>query len=208
MLRLQGIKNIIFDLGGVIINLNEHLTVKAFQNIFLEKYPLMAEDIHAEQILENFETGEISINEFISFFKSYNANVTTKQITEAWNSMLLDIPEERIDLIKNLAKEYRVFLLSNTNPIHLNFIDNYVIDNFKLKSLEDLFEKAYYSHQMGLRKPNSKIFTTILNDKNLIPEETLFIDDSEQHILSAKQLNLKIHHLLETETIVDIFNAH
>ena len=208
MVQLKGIKNIIFDLGGVIINLNPPAAILSFQELFKDTYAEMEKELHSRKILNKFETAEISTDEFISFFKSFKPNLSNIEVIDAWNSMLLDIPRERLELIKKLAKQYRVFLLSNTNEIHLKYIDEYVITEFKMSSISVPFEKAYYSHQMRLRKPNPEIFKAIIEDKNLFPNETLFIDDSEQHIIAAKKLNLETHYLLESETIIDIFNAN
>lgn len=208
MVKLEGIKNIIFDLGGVIINLDPQATIDAFKNLFQEGFEAMEKELYSNKLLDRLETGEITTDEFISFFQSHKATLPSEHITKAWNSMLLDIPHERILMIRNLARKYRVFLLSNTNQIHLDYINNYVNNEFGFTSMSHPFEKAYYSHQMGLRKPDSEIFETILRDKNLLPAETLFIDDSEQHIVAAKQLDLKTHHLLESETIIAIFNVN
>jgi glucose-1-phosphatase len=208
MVQLKGIKNIIFDLGEVIINLSPQSTVSAFQELLKDTYIEMEKELHSKKVLNKFETGEISTEGFTSFFKTYKPKLSDQEIIDAWNSMLLDIPEERLNVIKKLGKRYRLFLLSNTNGIHLNYINRYVKNEFSMEAMSMPFEKAYYSHQMGCRKPDSKIFETILIEQNILPDETLFIDDSEQHILAAKKLNLKTHHLLEPETILDIFNVN
>ena len=100
------------------------------------------------------------------------------------------------------------FLLSNTNEIHLQYINEYTFNHFGIRDISTLFEKTYYSHLIKLRKPNSEIFEFILNDKKILPEETLFIDDTYQHIITAKELNLKTYHLTKPETITDIFNVN
>ena len=204
-MQLRGIKNIIFDLGDVIININASLTIRACQQLLQEDFPEMESELHFKKIAEKFEIGTYSTADFISFFKKHLPTLTSNEISKAWNTMLLDIPEERILLLKKLSKNYRVFLLSNTNEIHLNFINQYVSKKFALPSIAAIFEKAYFSHEMGLRKPNPAIFKLILADKNLNAEETLFIDDSEEHIIAAKQLNLKTYHLMKPATILDIF---
>jgi len=206
VVNLVGIKNIIIDLGDVIINIDPNKAISSFQKLFGSDFSKMEECLTTNKILERFETAEISSNEFIDFFKSFKPSLSSQEIIEAWNSMLFDIPEERITLIKQLAKQHRVFLLSNTNEIHLNYINDYVKTNFHMDTMSVPFEKAYYSHKMGLRKPNAEIFEAILEEKKLVAEETLFIDDSEEHIITAKQLNLETHHLLSDETLVDIFN--
>lgn len=205
---LNGVKNIIFDLGGVIINLDESATHKALEQLFIKHFKELQEYLSKNNTLQHFELGKITSNDFINTFKKFDVNITEKQLINAWNAMLLDIPDERIFLIRKLSKNYRIFILSNTNQIHLEHINKLVNNNFGFDSLSHLFEKAYYSHQIGLRKPNPAIFKIILKDKNLLPEETLFIDDTKQHILSAKQLNLKTHHLKPNEDIVTLFNEN
>ncbi len=204
---LKGVKNIIFDLGGVIINLNQELTFQAFQKLFPNQFNEIQQQLKQNNWLEKFETSEISEEDFLSFFESFNSEITSKQLKEAWNTMLLDIPIDRIDLIKKLSYSYNIYLLSNTNKIHLEHITKYVSQNFKLKNLEELFKKAYYSNHLGLRKPNKAIFEAVLKDAQLNAEETLFIDDSMEHIESAKILGIKTHHLnlVENQNIIGLF---
>lgn len=207
-MELKGVKNIIFDLGGVIINLDQPATVYAFRKLYDNRYPELEQEINRTGLLDKLETNEVSVGDFYAFFQSFNASITIEQLTAAWNKMLLDIPEERIFLIRKLARKYRVFLLSNTNQIHLDYINVYVKNTFGFNDMAYPFEKAYYSHRMGLRKPDPEIFKTVLKDKKLRPEETLFIDDSEQHILSANALNLKTHHLTDSQNIVTLFDEY
>lgn len=204
---MQGVKNIIFDLGGVIINLNQELTFLAFKNLFPHQFNKIETQLKQDSWVEKFETGEVSQTQFLNFFQNYNNQITTEQIVDAWNMMLLNIPIERITLIKQLSKKYNIYLLSNTNSIHLESINNYVNSTFKFKSLDELFIKAYYSHQIELRKPNKAIFEFVLKDANLLPEETLFIDDSVEHTESAKALRIKTYHLnlKENEHIITLF---
>lgn len=207
---LQGVKNIIFDLGGVLINLNQELTINAFQKLFPTHFNEIQTQLKQNSWLEKFETDEISSTEFVEFFQHFDSSISIEKIITAWNSMLLDIPKERIELIQTLTKKYNVYLLSNTNNIHLSFINNYVSSTFKFKNLDELFIKAYYSHQIGLRKPNKAIFEFVLTDAQLIAEETLFIDDSLEHINSAQALGIKTHHLniREDEHIITLFHEN
>jgi len=122
----------------------------------------------------------------------------------------LDIPKERIELIHKLTKTHNVYLLSNTNQIHYPFIEGYVKANFKSLDFNSLFKKVYLSHEIKLRKPNKAIFEFVLKDADLIAEETFFIDDSEEHIATAKSLGIKTHHLnlKKNETLTQLFNEH
>ncbi len=207
---LKGIENIILDLGGVIINLNQELTQKAFQQLFSSNYNEVFAQAKLENIFEKYETGECSTSEFIGFFKNYKQELSTHELQTAWNSMLSDIPLQRIELIKRLVKQYNVYLLSNTNEIHYNFIENYYQHEFADGTFQSLFKKAYLSYNIGLRKPSVEIFEFVLNDDKLNPEKTLFIDDSLEHINSALKLGIKAQYLNldKHETLTNIFNEH
>jgi HAD superfamily hydrolase (TIGR01509 family) len=207
---LKGVENIILDLGGVIINLNHELTQQAFQQLFPENYIEIFEKSQSQQLFEKYETNEISTDEFIQFFLNYNPLVSKTQITTAWNSMLLDIPKERIALIKELSKQYNVLLLSNTNEIHYNFIDDYYRNQYKSRAFSSLFNKTYLSYQIGYRKPHREIFQYVLNDSSLNPSSTLFIDDSLEHIQTAKDLGIRAIHLNlnQQQSLTTIFDEY
>ena len=207
---LKGIENIILDLGGIIINLNQELTQKAFKQLFNSSFDEVLAQAKLENVFEKYETGEYSTSQFLGFFKNYKQELTNHELQTAWNKMLLDIPSQRIELIKRLAKQYNVYLLSNTNEIHYNFIEEYYQHEFTSGTFQSLFIKAYLSYQIGLRKPNLEIFEFVLNDDKLNPEKTLFIDDSIEHINAALKLGIKAQHLNldKHETLTNIFNEH
>ena len=207
---LENVKNIIFDLGGVIINLNQDLTYAAFKELFPSKFEAILLELDGNHYLEKFEISEITSKEFIDFFQKFDISISEENIISAWNSMLLDIPENRIALIKSLAKKYNVSLLSNTNEIHYQFIDEYVIQKHKIKSFDSLFNHTFLSHKISLRKPNTSIFEYVLKEANFLPNETLFIDDTLEHINSAKQLGIRTHHLnlQENQSLIQLFNEH
>lgn len=206
----NGIENIILDLGGVIINLNHEFTNKAFQQLFPVDYAEMLEKSKIQQLFEKYETNQVSTAEFVDFFKGYNSLINENQIIDAWNEMLLDIPHERIDLIENLSKKYNIFLLSNTNELHYHTIEKKYQNLSKKGTFESLFNKAYLSFRIGLRKPDQQIFEYLLKDANLNPKQTLFIDDSLEHINAAIKLNIKTHHLNlnQNQSLISLFNAN
>ena len=136
--------------------------------------------------------------------KNFSNVINNNDIDNAWNAMLLDFPKERLILLAELKKDYRLFLLSNTNEIHINTISKILENNYGFKDLSHLFEKIYYSYKIGLRKPDIKIFQHVLNENGLIPEETLFIDDCATHIDGAKSLGINAYLLKDQETILDI----
>ena len=125
------------------------------------------------------------------------------KIVEAWNALLLDFPKERIDLLKKIKTKYRTFLLSNTNSIHLKEFQER-LHNEQGVYLEDLFEKAYYSHVVKLRKPNADIFNLVLKENDLMPSETLFIDDTASNFPEAEKMGIQTYHLKPGMSITDI----
>ncbi len=203
---LSKIKNIIFDLGGVIINLAIHKSVDALQLLSQNQQVIDFSQQAQSELFDLYETGRISSAEFRNQLRqTYRLKGTDTTIDEAWNSMLLDIPPERIALLQELGKKYRLFLLSNTNAIHLSSFNQTVQQVAGLPSLDSLFEKAYYSHLVGLRKPDAAVFEYILREHNLVAHETLFIDDSLQHIKGAASVGLQTLHLQPPLTINEFF---
>ena len=207
---LKGVENIIFDLGGVIINLNQDLTHKVFKELFDDNFDKIIDEATADNIFEHYETGNLSTLQFLNFFQKYKPVLSHQQLTSAWNSMLLDIPKSRIDLIQELSKNYNVYLLSNTNEIHYNYIEDYYQRIFKQGSFESLFNKVYLSHQIRLRKPTLEIFEFVLVNSSLNPGKTLFIDDSLEHINSALKLGIIAQHLNlnNNDTLTTLLNEH
>ena len=116
---------------------------------------------------------------------------TSEEIINAWNALLIGFPQKNIQLIQDLSKQYRLFLLSNTNAIHINRINKLLYEDYNLKSLDPLFDKVYLSHQIGMRKPNSETFEWVLKDAGILAQETLFIEDSIQHIESANIVGIQ-----------------
>ena len=205
-MNLDNVKNIIFDLGGVIINLAIQKSVDALSSLSHNQQIIEFSQQAQSELFDLYETGRISSDEFRNRLRhTYTLTGTDAEIDEAWNSMLLDIPPDRITLLQDLGKKYRLFLLSNTNAIHLTSFNQTVQDVAGLPSLDSLFEKAYYSHLVGLRKPDAAVFEHILSENNLIAAETLFIDDSIQHIKGAAAVGLQTLHLQPPLTINEFF---
>ena len=205
MEKLKSIKNIIFDLGGVILNIDQTLTLKAFQKLGVDKFESFYSQNEQNKLFDNLETGKYSPEEFRNEIKKIiPQNITSSQIDKAWNAMLLDLPQERLKLLSTLKNQYHLFLLSNTNAIHMSTFSSYLNKLFGFSDLSHLFEKEYYSFKIGMRKPNIEIFEFVLKDSNLKAEETLFIDDSLQHIEGAKKLGIKTYHLQKPQSILDI----
>lgn len=197
-------KNIIFDLGGVIITLDYQLTINEFSKLCNRSFDEFFTQYQQLTFFDEFERGEITAEQFRdSIRKEFNLNVSNESIDFAWNAMLGSIPQERLDFLKELGKEKRIFLLSNTNEIHLKAFTEIILKENAVKDLAVFFEKAYYSHLVKMRKPESRIFDYVINENNLIPSETLFIDDSIQHIEGAKKVGLNAELLPKDYSIID-----
>ncbi len=184
------IKNLIFDLGGVIMNLDVPKTIQEFETLGIKNIVNDTGHHYTESIFYDFEIGKISEHEFLGKLKGLSCSQPSiDEIRVAWNAMILDIPREKIDLIIDLKKNYKIFLLSNTNSIHQKKFLTECNDGNNF-SFNDLFQKAYYSHEIGIRKPDIESFEFVLSDSNLNPSETLFLDDSLQNIESAKSIGI------------------
>jgi putative hydrolase of the HAD superfamily len=203
---LKGIKNIIFDLGGVVINIDYKITINAFRNLGL----IDPEKVYTQHkqlpVMDQYDIGEISSEIFVSELRKVLAPGTSDRlIIDAWNAMLLDFPQERADLLMQLKGKYRTFLLSNTNDLHITCHFQRIHDRFGCFEMNPFFEKEYYSHRVGMRKPNKEIFDFVINENGLIASETLFIDDTLQHVEGARRAGLRAYHLQGPLTILDIF---
>ena len=193
--KLTAIKNIIFDLGGVIINVDHAYTLSAFSQLGIANPHEIFTLEQQGRLCDSLEVGKISAKEFCeALVKLSHESVSHEDIINAWNAMLLDIPEKRIEMLKRVRKKYRIYLLSNTNPIHMQYINNQMQKMHGI-SLESLFIKTYYSFELRLRKSDPRVFQHILDQNHLIPNETLLIDDLEANVLAAKDLGMQIWHV-------------
>lgn len=184
------IKNIIFDFGDIFINLDKKATHKA-----LEKLGITEISNEMIAVSHQYEMGLISTDEFIDF-SNKKLQITKEDLIFAWNSILLDFPKTRLTFLKELAKskKYRLFLLSNTNDLHISWIQ----ENWGLKlynEFKNCFEQFYLSHEINFRKPNLDIYQFVLNENNLIANETLFVDDVEENTKSANTLGINTWNL-------------
>ena len=202
---MNEIKNIIFDLGGVILSLDYSKTVDEFKKIGVLHFKDLYSQKKQTLLFDDFEKGKIKPEEFISSLKD-SENLKMKEIDfiHAWNAMLLEIPLKKLEFIHGLKKDYNVFLLSNTNEIHIKRFEDDLRKRNVLKKFYECFDKVYYSSRMGKRKPDENCFNQVLKENKLIPEQTLFIDDSIQHIKGAKVVGLKTFHLEKNKSIIDL----
>jgi glucose-1-phosphatase len=205
------IKNIIFDFGGVICNIDVRLTEKAFIDLGLKKFDTGRSISDSAGLFEDIETGAISPEVFRDGLRKFFEHpVTDVQLDAAWNAMLLDIPEPRVRLLEKVREHYRIFLLSNSNEIHYNcYVQNFR-KQFGHRGFEGFFEKAWFSYRIGLKKPSPDIFRYVLQDGKLDPSETLFIDDTLVHVEGARNAGIHGYHLLldKGEQILDLFHEN
>lgn len=197
-MELKGIKNIIFDLGGVLLNLDFNLTQQAFVKLGVVDFKEYYTKAQQVGLFDDFETGKITELQFYEQLKKISRiDKPNEEIIVAWNSMLLNFPKIRKELLISLRKEFSIVLLSNTNETHVRAFTEIVKEDIGEHSLSPLFNEVYYSNEIGLRKPNTNAFEYVLTQNNFKAEETLFLDDSVQHIEGAKQLGIKTVHITD-----------
>ena len=201
---MRKIKNIIFDLGGVILNIDFKQTENALKELGIDNLAAYMTQFHITSFFKEYEMGKIDDAAFIKSIQSLSLKpLTEEEVINAWNALLLDFPQERIELLRNLKEKYRLFLLSNTNLIHYRKFQEQIY----LQTggyLEDLFEKTYYSHTVGLSKPDMAIFKLVIDANKLEPGETLFVDDTESNMAGAKQAGLQVAHIRPGTSILDL----
>ena len=200
------IKNIIFDLGGVVLDIDESIVYKELEKLGFKTSEL-AHSKEFIDLMSKFDTGIYTAPTFRKKTKALLGieKMTDKRFDAIWNAMLLDIPRERIEAIEQVKKHYKIFLMSNTNEIHY---DLYVRDlqlRFGYNEFDALFNKSYFSFDIHLEKPDPRFFELILDHEGLQPEETLFIDDTAANIKVAKSLGINTYHISRDELVRNLF---
>ncbi len=204
----SNIKNIIFDLGGVILNIDYALTFNAFKKLGFSNFDELFAQAKQVGVFDQFDKGLITPVEFINTIRSLSSKpLSDNQILTAWNALLLDFPISRLKLLEQIRNHYRTFLLSNTNQIHCEVYNSDLFRTFGVKDLSYFFEKVYYSHVIHMRKPDREVYELLINENGLKPDETLFIDDTEQHVEGAKLVGIHTYLLKvkDGETIESLF---
>ncbi|HEY0245366.1 MAG TPA: HAD family phosphatase [Mucilaginibacter sp.] len=204
---MKGIKNIIFDYGNVIFNIDFSKVQAAWEKLGVNNVKEFYGHRQQDPVFNLLERGEISNADFRNRIRELTnkPELTDDQINTAWNSIFLDIPEGNHELLLKVKEKYRTFLLSNINAIHYDYVHDYLKKKFDLDDNEQFFEKTYYSHLTGKRKPEREIFEQVLHENKLNPTETLFIDDSPQHIETANKLGIQTYLMTAPDTIQKFF---
>ncbi|MDR3227788.1 MAG: HAD family phosphatase [Prevotellaceae bacterium] len=199
------IRNIIFDLGGVIINVDYHKTENAFKNLGISEFDKIFSQVRQSKIVDRLEVGDITPEKFRESLRQMcGTSLTDEIIDNAWNAMILNFPDNRIATLEKLRQKYKIFLLSNTNKIHID----YCMSNINFEKIKSKFDKVYLSHEIHLRKPNTEIYEFVLHDARLQASQTLFIDDTLKNVEGAQLAGLNAYHLTTGETIEDIFTEN
>ena len=204
------IKNIIFDLGDVIINIDVPRAAQSFAvlaNISVEKSTQIIQD---NEVFRKFESGILNESTFRNYIRTIFENPawTDETIDETWNSLLLDIPKERIKLIQRLKTNYRLFLLSNTSPIHVKATNQILEKATGVEKLDDLFEHIFLSYEMWVMKPDRQIFEMVLSQADIKAEETLFLDDNADNVKASLDMGIQTIHVQKPVSIVEYLREY
>ena len=205
---LNGIKNIIFDLGGVLLNIAPRKTIESFAGLGMEQLIGDHGLSYDHEIFYQMEQGKVTPEEFRNGVrKLLPGRVTDEQIDDAWTAMLLDFPGVRVKLVQNLQKHFNVYLFSNTNAIH---VAKYHANFRKQHGFEvsTLFKKDFYSNEIGFRKPSPESFQEIIRLSGINPENSLFIDDAKANVEGAIASGLKAYWLEPDQKVEILFQKY
>lgn len=190
---MKNIKNIILDYGNVIFDLDFQRAHKSFEEIGIKDVNRFFSHKVQSSLFDDFDKGKISTDDFRNTIRAVTGqkDLTDEQIDHAWNSLLIGVPKGRHELLMQLKNRYRTFLLSNNNELHYDWIMQYLKNEYQLDGNKIFFEKDYYSHLLGMRKPDEEIFDFVISTNGLKPNETLFVDDSPQHLETADRMGIQ-----------------
>lgn len=200
------IDTVIFDFGGVLINIDYQRTIDAFKEFGIVDFEDRYSQAAQSSLFNDFEIGKISPQRFINeLLSSLPVGISANRVVKAWNAMILDVPITAVEILRSLQGKYRLFLLSNTNGIHIpKAMSEW--EKVSSDSFTDQFERTYYSHEIGMRKPNREIFDFICDENAIVRENALFIDDSIQHVLGAREAGLNALHLTSDVSLASVFS--
>jgi len=198
------IRNILFDLGGVILDINVQATLKRFYELGFPAELMQYPHSMNTDLFFKYETGKISAGEFRSEIRSVSGvNVSDKDFDEAWTAMLLRIPRERCDLLKKLEKRYALYMLSNTSDLHTPVFEKMFREASGM-NMHELFTKIYYSHEIGFHKPDREAWDYVIKDAGITPGETLFLDDNIHNIKASQELGFRAIHIHERTNLLNL----
>lgn len=190
---MPAIQNIIFDFGNVLFDLDLDSIGRQMRSLVGDRYEQVYRRLQHDKVFELYETGGLSTEEFIDAIRhAGEGTLSAEQIVAAWNSIFIGMPRARFDLLLQLRQQYQVFLLSNINELHADWIDAYLLREHGITDFQSrYFDGVYYSHLIRLRKPEREIYEYVLADAELAPGQTLFFDDLESNVEAARRLGIR-----------------
>ncbi len=198
---------VLLDFGNVVINIDPELTLKAFADITGKSLERVRDKMAESQLFKRYETGSFDDEEFREIVRqTLGYPFSDAEVDAAWNALLLDVPPHRISLILDLKSRYKVFLLSNTNSLHIQACDRYFRNQFGISSVASVFDRAFFSYEMGLWKPEEEIYRQVLRETGFEPGEILFVDDNLLNIEAAGRLGFQTIHLVPPDDIANHFD--
>jgi len=204
MVNPQKFKNILFDLGGVILDINVQATLKQFYELGFPAELMQFPHSMTTDLFFKYETGKLDSEAFRNEIrKKTGVEMTDQTFDEAWNAMLIRIPRERTDLLKLLSKRYELYMLSNTSGLHVKVFEKMYLDTAGV-SMHEVFKKIYYSHEIGWHKPDHEAWEHVIKDAEIRPEETLFLDDNIHNIKASQELGFQAIHIHERTNLMNL----
>ena len=205
---MQHFKNLIFDIGDVIVDIDYLTTIAEFQKLSAVDFSQIVSYNKQNHIFDLFETGKITAQQFRDKLKQFlKPGTTDEEITHAWNSILIHYPAQKIDLLKELKTRYKTFALSNINEIHVVSINEAAKAKFGASDFGSFFHHAYYSNEVGFRKPDKEIYEFVLQKENLNATETFFVDDKAENVEAAKALGINAYQLTDRNKLNELLAA-
>jgi len=202
--QVPNFKNILFDLGGVILDINVQATLKQFYELGFPAELMQFPNSMTTDLYFRYETGKLDTEQFRNEIrKAAGIEMTDHAFDEAWNAMIIHFPEERISLLKRLSKRYILYMLSNTSPLHVRIFEKMYLDAAG-ESMHKVFKKLYYSHEIGWHKPDPEAWEYVIKDAAIIPGETLFLDDNIHNIKAAQELGFQAIHIHERTNLLNL----
>ena len=203
---MESIKAIVLDFGNVIINIDPELTVKQMSVLSGKSHEAVKKLLQESELFRRYETGLFNDEDFREIVRqTLGFPFSDREVDHAWNALLLDVPPERISLLLDLRAKYPLYLLSNTNHIHIAKCNTYFREHFGIASVDTLFDKAFLSYEMGMWKPDKAIYLEVLSEIGVEPSEMLFVDDNLDNITAAKKLGIQAIHLTPDTDLVELF---
>lgn len=202
-------KNLIFDIGDVIVDIDYLVTIGEFQKLLPSDKGIDFSEIVSynkqNKIFDQFETGKLSAAQFRNELRGFlKPEVTDEEINRAWNSILINYPAQKFELLNELQSRYSTFALSNINEIHVEALNLAAKEKLGVDEFGRFFHRAYYSNEVGFRKPEKEIYELILSKENLIPNETFFVDDKAENIEAAKELGIHAYQLKDRNKLHEL----